>query len=64
MKTIKKITEGILTIIACCALFGMTAEAETIGLQVVITLGSACILYVCYKLIEKINPSIKEEDRV
>lgn len=65
MKTIKKITEGILTLIACFALVMITAEAETIGLQVVCTLGSAGVLYVCCKLMQKIDPDIfKEDERV
>lgn len=40
MKAIKKITEVILTIIASIALLMMTAEAETIGMQAICTLGS------------------------
>ena len=40
MKAIKKITEAILTIIASIALLMMTAEAETIGMQAICTIGS------------------------
>ena len=40
MKAIKKITEVLLTIIASIALLMMTAEAETIGMQAICTLGS------------------------
>ena len=44
MKAIKKITEVILTIIASIALLMMTAEAETIGMQAICTLGSIAVL--------------------
>ena len=62
-KTIKKITEFLLALIAAIALVMMTAEAETIRMQLACTLGSMGILYACYKLIERIDPNIFKEER-
>jgi len=41
----------------------MTAEAETIGMQLISTFGSMTVLYICYKLIERIDPNIFKEER-
>lgn len=62
MKIIKKITEGILMIIACLAFVMMLAEAETIWMQALSSLGSLGVLAVCCRLIEKIDPDIVKED--
>ena len=64
MKAIKKITEVILTIIASIALLMMTAEAETIGMQAICTLGSIAILLVSCKLIKKIDPDLFKEEEI
>ena len=60
-KTIKKITEFLLALIAAIALVMMTAGAETIGMQLISTFGSMTVLYICYKLIERIDPNIFKE---
>ena len=62
-KTIKKITEFLIALIAAIALVMMTAEAETIGMQFICTFGSMAVLYICYKLIEMIDPNIFKEER-
>ena len=62
MKAIKKITEVILTIIASIALLMMTAEAETIGMQAICTLGSIAVLLVSCKLIKMIDPDLFKEE--
>ena len=62
-KTIKKITEFLLALIAAIALVMMTAEAETMRMQVLSTFGSMAVLYICYKLIERIDPNIFKEER-
>ena len=41
----------------------MTAEAETMKMQLVCTFGSMAVLYICYKLIERIDPDIFKEER-
>ena len=64
MKAIKKITEVILTIIASIALLMMTAEAETIGMQAICTLGSIAALLVSCKLIKKIDPDLFKEEEI
>ena len=64
MKAIKKITEVILTIIASIALLMMTAEAETIGMQAICTLGSIAVLLVSCKLIKKIDPDLFKEEEI
>lgn len=64
MKLIKRITEVILTIIGCLAFVFLTAEADTIGMQMLCTIGSVIILYICIKLIEIIDPEIFEEEKV
>lgn len=63
MKTIKRIAEFLLALIAAIALVMMTAEAETIGMQLISTFGSMAVLYICYKLIERIDPNIFKEER-
>ena len=62
MKAIKRIAEVILTIIGCLAFVLLTAEADTIGMQMLCTIGSVSIIYVCIKLIEIIDPEIFEEE--
>ena len=62
-KTIKKITEFLLALIAAIALVMMTAEAETMRMQVISPFGSMTVLYICYKLIERIDPNIFNEER-
>ena len=52
MKAIKRIAEVILTIIGCLAFVMLTAEADTIGMQMLCTIGSVSILYICIKLME------------
>ena len=64
MKAIKKITEVILAIIASIALLMMTAEAETIGMQAICTLGSIAVLLVSCKLIKKIDPDLFKEEEI
>ena len=64
MKAIKKITEVILTIIASIALLMMTAEAETIWMQAICTLGSIAVLLVSCKLIKKIDPDLFKEEEI
>ena len=64
MKAIKKITEVILTIIASIALLMMTAEAETIGMQAICTLGSIAVLLLICKLIKKIDPDLFKEEEI
>ena len=64
MKAIKKITEVLLTIIASIALLMMTAEAETIGMQAICTLGSIAVLLVRCKLIKKIDPDLFKEEEI
>ena len=64
MKAIKKITEVILTIIASIALLMMTAEAETIGMQAICTLGSIAVLLVSYKVIKRIDPDLFKEEEI
>lgn len=64
MKAIKKITEVILTIIASIALLMMTAEAETIGMQAICTLGSIAVLLVSCKLIKRIDPDLFKEEEI
>lgn len=64
MKVIKRIAEVILTIIGCLAFVFLTAEADTIGMQMLCTIGSVIILYICIKLIEIIDPEIFEEEKV
>ena len=64
MKAIKRIAEVILTIIGCLAFVMLTAEADTIGMQMLCTIGSVSILYICIKLIEIIDPEIFEEEEV
>lgn len=64
MKAIKKITEVILTIIASIALLMMTAEAETIGMQAICTIGSIAVLLVSCKLIKKIDPDLFKEEEI
>ena len=64
MKVIKRIAEVILTIIGCLAFVMLTAEADTIGLQMLCTIGSVSILYICIKLIQIIDPEIFEEEQV
>ena len=64
MKAIKKITEVILAIIASIALLMMTAEAETIGMQAICTLGSIVVLLVSSKLIKKIDPELFKEEEI
>lgn len=64
MKAIKKITEVILTIIASIALLMMTAEAETIGMQAICTLGSIAVLLVSCKLIKMIDPDLFKEEEI
>ena len=64
MKAIKKITEVLLTIIASIALLMMTAEAETIGMQAICTLGSIEVLLVSRKLIKKIDPDLFKEEEI
>ena len=64
MKVIKRITEVILTIIGCLAFVLLTAEADTIGMQMLCTIGSVSIIYVCIKLMEIIDPEIFEEEEV
>ena len=64
MKAIKKITEVILTIIASIALLMMTAEAETIGMQAICTLGSIVILLLSCKLIKMIDPDLFKEEEI
>lgn len=64
MKAIKKITEVILTIIASIALLMMTAEAETIGMQAICTLGSIAVLLVSSKLIKRIDPDLFKEEEI
>ena len=64
MKAIKKITEVLLTIIASIALLMMTAEAETIGMQAICTLGSIAVLLVSCKLIKKIDPDLFKEEEI
>lgn len=63
MKTIKKITEIILTLIACAALLMMVAEADTIGMQLACMFGSFGILYICCRLLAKVNPELFKEDK-
>lgn len=63
MKTIKKITEIILTLIACAALLMMVAEADTIGMQLACTFGSFGVLYICCRLLAKVNPDLFKEDK-
>ena len=46
MKAIKRIAEVILTIIGCLAFVLLTAEADTIGMQMLCTIGSVSIIYV------------------
>ena len=55
MKAIKRIAEVILTIIGCLAFVLLTAEADTIGMQMLCTIGSVSILYICIKLMEIIE---------
>ena len=62
MKAIKRIAEVILTIIGCLAFVLLTAEADTIGMQMLCTIGSVSIIYVCIKLIEIIDPEIFGEE--
>ena len=62
-KTIKKITEFLIALIAAIALVMMTAEAETMRIQLLSTFGSMTVLYICYKLIERIDPNIFKEER-
>lgn len=62
-KTIKKITEFLIALIAAIALVMMTAEAETMRMQLISTFGSMTVLYICYKLIERIDPDIFKEER-
>ena len=64
MKVIKRIAEVILTIIGCLAFVFLTAEADTIGMQMLCTIGSVSILYSCIKLIQIIDPEIFEEEEV
>ena len=64
MKAIKKITEVILTIIASIALLMMTAEAETIGMQAICTLGSIAVLLFSCKLIKRIDPDLFKEEEI
>lgn len=64
MKAIKRIAEVILTIIGCLAFVLLTAEADTIGMQMLCTIGSVSIIYVSIKLIEIIDPEIFEEEGV
>ena len=64
MKAIKTIAEVILTIIGCLAIVLLTAEADTIGMQMLCTIGSVSILYICIKLMEIIDPEIFEEEEV
>ena len=64
MKAIKRIAEVILTIIGCLAFVMLTAEADTIGMQMLCTIGSVSILYICIKLMEIIDPEIFEEEEV
>ena len=64
MKAIKKITEVILTVIASIALLMMTAEAETIGMQAICTLGSIAVLLVSCKLIKRIDPDLFKEEEI
>lgn len=64
MKAIKRIAEVILTIIGCLAFVMLTAEADTIGMQMLCTIGSVSILYICIKLIQIIDPEIFEEEEV
>ena len=64
MKAIKRITEVILTIIGYLAFVMLTAEADSIGMQMLCTIGSVSIIYVCIKLIEIIDPEIFEEEKV
>ena len=64
MKAIKKITEVILTIIASIALLMMTAEAETIGMQAICTIGSISVQLVSCKLIKKIDPDLFKEEEI
>lgn len=64
MKAIKRIAEVILTIIGCLAFVLLTAEADTIGMQMLCTIGSVSILYICIKLMEIIDPEIFEEEEV
>ena len=64
IKAIKKIAEVILTIIGCLAFVMLTAEADTIGMQMLYTIGSVSIIYVCIKLIEIIDQEIFEEEEV
>ena len=64
MKAIKKITEVLLTIIASIALLMMTAEAETIGMQAICTLGSIAVLLLSCKLIKKIDPDLFKEEEI
>ena len=64
MKAIKKITEVLLTIIASIALLMMTAEAETIGMQAICTLGSIAVLLVSCKLIKRIDPDLFKEEEI
>ena len=64
MKAIKRIAEVILTIIGCLAFVMLTAEADTIGMQMLCTIGSVSILYICIKLMEIIDPDIFEEEEV
>ena len=62
-KTIKKITEILIALIAAIALVMMTAEAEIMRMQLISTFGSMTVLYICYKLIERIDPNIFKEER-
>ena len=62
MNAIKRMAEVVLTIIGCLAFVMLTAEADTIGMQMLCTIGSVSILYICIKLMEIIDPEIFEEE--
>lgn len=55
MKTFKKLAEVILTVIACGAFILMMSEANNAHYQILVTGGSAAVIYVCYRLLERLG---------
>lgn len=57
----KRVLQAIITIIAMVAFLGIFAEAQTIGLQVILTTSSLAVLALCAKDLDKMGTFNEEE---
>lgn len=51
----RTIIKAATALLACIAFLAMTSEADTIGTQALISLGSMAVLYGCYRVLDRVG---------